>query len=401
MRAVIPMISSRVLFASLLVALCLGAGCVSSQPPAVAEKKGYSFWPPAPDEPHVQFLVAFNATSDITPPPSALEKAVYGAESSTDISINKPYGVRMWNGCIYICDIRGNGVTILDLAKKQARVMGATGVTTITKAVDLTITPDGTKYVLDSGKSAILVFGSDDRFQAKLNLERDAAPAGIANFGNLLYVTDLKSKQVRVLDRATGRQLRTLGEPGGEDGQFVGPLGVATDKTGNVYVSDTLRAHVQKFSPEGQFLLGWGEAGTHPGNFIRPKQLAVGGDLHIHVVDASLNNVQVFDPEGRFVGYYGSIGLHPGAMDLPAGMDIDENPADVALFAKYVHPAFEVERLVLVANQFGKQKICVYAMGHLKPGKTLADIASNRAKVETGLAPSTQPTTAPSTPKAK
>ena len=40
------------------------------------------------------------------------------------------FSVRMWNGRIYICDVRGKGVTVLDLRKKQTRVMGASGTTT-------------------------------------------------------------------------------------------------------------------------------------------------------------------------------------------------------------------------------------------------------------------------------
>jgi hypothetical protein len=76
-------------------------------------------------------------------------------------------------------------------------------------------------------------------------------------------------------------------------------------------------------------------------------------------------------------------------MDLPAGIDVHES--DLDLFQQYVHPAFEVERLILVANQFGGSKISVYAMGHLKAGKTVADIAPTRANIIEGLIPATQP----------
>jgi hypothetical protein len=124
--------------------------------------------------------------------------------------------------------------------------------------------------------------------------------------------------------------------------------------------------------------------------------MGVGSDGHLHVVDAAFNNVQVFDPEGRVVGYYGSTGVFPGAMDLPAGLDINET--DLELFAQHVHPAFEVERLIVVANQFGGQKVSVYAMGHLKAGKTVADIAPGRANVLAGTTPTTQPVGATTQP---
>jgi hypothetical protein len=147
--------------------------------------------------------------------------------------------------------------------------------------------------------------------------------------------------------------------------------------------------------------MGFGSAGNRPGNFVRPKHLGVGSDGHIHVVDAAFNNVQVFDPQGKFVGYYGSRGTHPGAMDLPAGLEIVESNHE--LFAKFVHPAFQPERVIIVANQFGAQKLGIYAMGGLKAGKTVADLGA-QADVATA-APTTQPAlpvpaTLPATPPA-
>jgi hypothetical protein len=376
--------------ALLVAALVTVAGC-AHKPKEAPERKTYSFWPSAPDEPHIQFLTTFNSTTDLAPKRSSFDEMVYGRESEDTAAINKPYGVRMWNGRIYVCDVRSRGITVLDLRKQQARLMGITGSDAIKKAVDLAISPDGIKYVVDQGQQAIVVFDADERFVSAFPL-RDGSPVGAAVYGNLLYVTDFKNAQVKVLDRASGKVLRTIGERGGGDGQFIGPLGVAVDKAGNVYVSDTIRARVQKFSPDGTFLMGFGEPGDRPGNFIRPKQIAVGSDGHIHVVDAAFNNVQVFDPEGQVVGYYGAVGYFPGAMDLPAGLDINE--ADLDVFEKYLHPAFQAERIILVANQFGPQKVSVYAMGHLKQGKTVADIAPGRASVLSGLVAATQPASA-------
>jgi hypothetical protein len=80
-------------------------------------------------------------------------------------------------------------------------------------------------------------------------------------------------------------------------------------------------------------------------------------------------------------------------MDFPAGLDLLE--ADFDLFAKYIHPAFDVQRLMFVANQSGPQMINVYAMGGLKQGKTVAHLAPQRATVESGIAATTQPAAPP------
>jgi hypothetical protein len=40
---------------------------------------------------------------------------------------------------------------------------------------------------------------------------------------------------------------------------------------------------------------------------------------------------------------------------------------------------------VLVTNQFGDNKVAVYALGHLKAGKTVADLAPSRLQFEAGV----------------
>jgi hypothetical protein len=140
--------------------------------------------------------------------------------------------------------------------------------------------------------------------------------------------------------------------------------------------------------------MAFGQVGNRAGDFVRPKHMAIDSQGMIYIVDAAFNNVQVFDEKGKIAGFFGSLGTHPGAMDLPAGLWVTES--DMDLFQQYVHPAFEARRLVIVSNQFGPNKIAVYAEGHLKPGKTLADIRAGRTSVvEEG--PATRPTSQPIT----
>jgi hypothetical protein len=387
--------ATRNLAAILLAALMITSfGCAAKQQPVQAQKKSFAFWPAAPDAPHIQFLTAINSSKDIAAQKKGgFDEMLYGADQEQILAVQKPYSVRYWNGRIYATEIRSEGVTVLDLVKQQTRLMGATGAGTVKKGVDLAIAPDGTKYVVDQADSSIKVFSADERFVTAYSLPK-TKPAGACVFGPYLYVTDFENSRVLIMDRNYGKILKTFGTRGGLDGQFIGPLAIAADSKGCVYVSDAIRARVQKFGPDGTFMFGFGSAGNRPGNFVRPKHIGVGSDGRIHVVDAAFNNVQVFDAEGRVEGYYGAPGSHPGAMDLPAGLDIVEG--DLTLFEKFVHPAFQAERIIIVANQFGAQKLSVYAMGSLKEGKTVADITPNRATINTGtLDPTTQPATPP------
>lgn len=393
-------VHALVLFAVVLATI----GCQSNQPKVVEKPREYSFWPPAPDNPHVQFLLAFNSSEDVAPPQQHMDEVMYGRRQV--LAIVKPYGVAMWQGKIYVCDIRSKGLTVLDLREHVAKAVGIGGTVEIIKAVDVAVAPDGVKYVVDGTQHAIVVVDQQDhpieRFAFK-----DFDPISVAVYGSELFTVDYKAARVKVLDRATGRFLRSFGETGDGEGQFTGPIAVRVDPSGVVFVCDTMLSRVECFTREGKFLSAFGRAGNLAGDMVRPKHFSFDKNGWMYLVDAAFNNVQVFDSKQKVVGYFGSVGSHPGSMELPAGIFVDDNPEDLALFRSYVHPAFQAQRLILVTNQFGPQRVSAYAMGELKPGKTPADIAPSRAKVSTGtLEPTTAPTTQsvlfmPATPTAK
>jgi DNA-binding beta-propeller fold protein YncE len=377
---------------ALTTAFLFVAGCGESAKPTTASPKtAAAFWPQPPDEPRIQFLTTYNAASDVKEKKSTsgLSDLLYGKDKEQDLGISKPYGVAMHDGKLYVCDLRGYGILVLDLKKKESRLMGAQGQGQVKRPVDIAVAPDGTKYVADLRRAEIVVFDAAERYVRAFG-SADFNPVGLAVSGDELFVVDSKAKQVKVLNRQTGQVLRAFGKEGPDDGQFIQPLSITVDKQGNVVVTDVLRCRVQKFTKDGTFVSGFGRMGDRPGDFFRPKHVRVGSDGTTFVVDAAFNNVQAFDEEGKVMGYFGSLGTHPGAMDLPAGLFISEDPRDIELFASQIHPDFQAERLVIVTNQFGTQKVSVYAAGHLKPGKTAAGLMSTISNTA-GLATTNEP----------
>ena len=83
-----------------------------------------------------------------------------------------------------------------------------------------------------------------------------------------VYVADQTNRRVQVFDR-DGTFLFKWGEYGTKEGQFGGnvtpksrvggPQFVAVDAEGNVYTTEGSVCRVQKFTPDGKFLLAWGE----------------------------------------------------------------------------------------------------------------------------------------------
>ncbi|MHB8970423.1 MAG: NHL repeat-containing protein [Pirellulaceae bacterium] len=150
----------------------------------------------------------------------------------------------------------------------------------------------------------------------------------IARDGNLL-VAD--THYFRVLVYTPAGQLleqRTLGgEAGRGPGQFNFVTDAVQDSQGCYYVSEYGECdRIQKFTPEGRYVLQWGGRGREPGQFARPQSLAVDADDHIWVADACNHRIQVFDATGtaaRLVTCWGEEGTQPGQLGYPYGLALD------------------------------------------------------------------------------
>ncbi len=153
-----------------------------------------------------------------------------------------------------------------------------------------------------------------------------------------IYVADSGNNRVQIFN-ADGSFLRQFGSTckldtkegcqGDGRGQFNEPWGIAVDKEGNVYVSDTWNHRIQKFDKDGQFLNMWGVFESTGGElgksfaFYGPRQLAVGLDGKLYAMDTGNKRVQVFSPDGSFASQFGGGGVTEGVFDEPTGIAQD------------------------------------------------------------------------------
>jgi len=348
---------------SLIGVLLIFAGA-----PAIAEDEVVSeqplFLPLPPNEPRLQFLTKFSSALDVGTEKKGFRDFVFGGEDNEAQLVQKPYGLAVYEGAIYVVDTRGNGYGIFDLANSRSKLVQPTGAGALVKPINITIDVDGTRYITDTEREQILVFNADDRFLRAIGDPGQFKPIDVAIAGDQLYITDIMHHQVHVLDKHTDETVLTFGDVGSEPGQLFHPTSLAIGGDGMVYVTDTSNFRLQQFDADGEFVRVIGALGSRPGTFSRPKGIALDRSGHIYVVDAAFQNIQVIAPDGGAIMAFGEPGAERWNVNLPTVVKIDYE--NVPYFEKYAAPNFEIEYLVLVASQFGLNKVVVFGYGELR-----------------------------------
>lgn len=325
------------------------------------------FYPPLPDAPRVQFLRGYAFAADVRDKQkksSWLSDFVLGEDSPEDKEgPNKPYGVSLDQGRIYVVDTRGAGYVTFDVANRDYRAKVGSGAGFMPKPINIEIDEEGRKYVADTERNQVLVFDRNDDFLQAFGSSGQFQPTDVLVMGDKLYVVDIQGHRIVTLDRYTGEELGSFGSPGSEDHNLFQPTNIAAGPNGHLYVSDTGNFRVQEFTPDGELVRSYGAGvGTAPGNFARPKGVAVDREGRVYVVDAAYDRVQIFDRQGNLLMFFGEpASTQRGGLDLPTAIDIDYS--SVPYFQQYADPDFEIEYIIVVANQFGFSKVNVFGFG--------------------------------------
>ncbi len=200
----------------------------------------------------------------------------------------------------------------------------------------------------------IHVFDADGKFLHAWQTPDHAngKPTGITVQDDRLLVAD--THYYRVLSYTLEGQLVEAESLGGTNGPNPGEFGLVTDavrdSTGALYVSEYGGYdRIQKFSPEGEFLLDWGQYGDEPGQFNRPQNLLIDPQDRIWVCDACNHRIQVFDAQGELLFIWGEEGAAPGKLSYP--YDIAMDPQGVVYLCEYGN--HRVQRLTQQGESLG------------------------------------------------
>ena len=337
--------------------------------------EGPIFYPPLPNPPRIQYLKTFSTERDLGVS-SEFSDFILGKETGSEPLINKPYGVALANGKIFVVDTRGPGYVIFDLRLKHVKTVYGSGPGRMKKPINIIIDKAGNRFVSDTARDQVLEFDKNDNFVRAFGREGQFKPTDMAILGDKMYVVDIAHHQIHVLSLQDGRTLNIFGKPGSKPDELFQPTNIAVGPDGYLYVSDTGNFRVQKISQDGMFVKSIGQVGTGLGQFARPKGISVDHNDRLYVVDAAFENVQVFNQEGKLLLYFAGPGPHPDNLNLPTDIEIDY--ANVALFQQYADPNFKLEYVILVANQFGQNKVNVYGFGKMQGMSYDTDISGQQ-----------------------
>ena len=286
--------------------------------------------------------------------------AVYGPGRQPQTRFDQPMGTA-WSpdgSRFYVADARNNRICVFGADGKPLAEWGELGVAKplsgsprtwepgrLSYPVDVAVDRDGTVYVADFYNDSISVFTPDGEFIRRF--PDPYAPTGKGSSGNdgggiavtavavadgQVYATDAYQVFVFTVE---GELVRQFGRPGGGPDGLDRPGGIAVDRDGRIYVSDSNQNRVIAFSPEGEPLWvtgrpvqGLQEETDNP--FVLPRGLSVMRDGSILVADPLGQQLVKMNGDGKVVASYGVRGVEAGQLNFPNDVSVIEDRILVA-----------------------------------------------------------------------
>ena len=195
---------------------------------------------------------------------------------------------------------------------------------------------EGNLYVTETGENRLLIYSRNGAYLK--DIKGIESPLGVAvdNQGRIyvgngwqLYGSPKGAVSVYTPDLSLSHKL------GAGDGEFVKPVDIAIDSSGDIYVVDHSADMVKVYGSDGKFKFGFGTTGSGNGQFNFPAAIAI-DDIRgeVLVADGQIINsggptrgarIQVFDKNGAFKRSFGSFGIAQGKMVSPNSLSVDSS----------------------------------------------------------------------------
>ena len=194
------------------------------------------------------------------------------------------------------------------------------------------VCPSDTDKIVD-GICFVKEFGSfgigNGQFSSPVGITTDAS--------DRIIVSDTNNHRIQIFEMVTENTcpsgtdkivdgicfVKEFGSFGSGDGEFNLPQGITVDSSGNIAVTDQANHRIQIFDSNGNFITKFGSAGTGDGQFNFPPDITVDSSDNIILADKGNSRIQIFDPDGNFITKFGSFGSGDGQFNSPEGITVD------------------------------------------------------------------------------
>lgn len=210
--------------------------------------------------------------------------------------------------------------------------------TTLLQPAGLAVDEDGTVYVTDLKRGAVMVFDSEGTYRDTFSIRKGWRPVDVAVSGEMLAVAD--ESGVTLLSKQ-GEQAGQFTEAGGVP--FARPNGVAFTLPETLAVSDTNNARVVSMGIDGttRWVYGGGPNAAKPVGL--PRGIAVAPDGTVVFADAFRFALVRLSDDGTQLASYGARGRSPALFEYPNDVDLRE---DLGLVADKDNNRVQVVRFV-------------------------------------------------------
>ncbi|HEY4284168.1 MAG TPA: hypothetical protein VGM62_13975, partial [Chthoniobacterales bacterium] len=254
----------------------------------------------------------------------------YADATGSAARFSYPFGVVVSGGNIYVADSNNNSIrkvttagvvsTFAGPGGARGSVDGSGSAARFDYPSGIAVDTAGNAYVADNGSSVIrkitangvvttlagLAYQSGSA-NGTGNVARFNGPVSVAVDGSgNLYVADSGNNTIRKI--TAGGTVSTLagmaGVSGNADGfgsaaHFANPMGVTVDGAGNVYVADTGNGTIRKITPNGSVTtLAGAENTPTAGAFNTPRDVAADFSGNVYVCDQSDYSILKVSPAG-------------------------------------------------------------------------------------------------------
>ncbi|KAA5543275.1 hypothetical protein FYK55_12585 [Roseiconus nitratireducens] len=192
-------------------------------------------------------------------------------------------------------------------------------------------------YIVDT-TGRIQVFDRDGHWlrQWRTPQTKNGRPTGLAirkserPDDDLLLVADTHYYRMLVytLDGERLEDHEIGGTAGRHPGEFAFVTDAVCDHEGCYYIGEYGDSdRIQKFDPDGRFMLQWGGTGREKKEFLRPQSLMVDDNV-LWIADACNHRIQRFDLSNgtpEFIDVWGSEGSLPGEFHYPYDLAIAQD----------------------------------------------------------------------------